>query len=253
MTVTITLTVAGADTGPFNLYSDVDGYVSPFETGVLKTALTSGYTSSLVPDGTTIIKILSTGICTNFVYVDVVPITTTSTSTTASPTTTTTTSAPQTQLFFNYLGATDEAVMGINNNLGQSFYISFTYTVSATVNNNLTPASANSAVTAIKLSTNGGSSWWTEKSVTAVANAGYANSDTQTDTGIFSIGGITNVTNVRVLIEIDCGTDSVGTQSGSGSVYIGSVLPDSGSAVAICNDRYAVQCIDGVATATLYC
>ena len=36
MTVLLTLTTAGSDTGPFNLYSDVDGYISAFETGVSK-------------------------------------------------------------------------------------------------------------------------------------------------------------------------------------------------------------------------
>ena len=39
MTVLITLTLAGADTGPFDLYSDLDGYITPFETGVSKAAL----------------------------------------------------------------------------------------------------------------------------------------------------------------------------------------------------------------------
>ena len=35
MNIIITLTTAGADTGPFNLYSDIDGYLVPFVTGVL--------------------------------------------------------------------------------------------------------------------------------------------------------------------------------------------------------------------------
>lgn len=51
MIVTITLTYAGPDTGPFNLYSDVDGFISAFETGVSKAALLAGYTTSLVPNG----------------------------------------------------------------------------------------------------------------------------------------------------------------------------------------------------------
>ena len=60
--VTIKLTTAGADTGPtFNLYSNVDSYTTAFETGVSKTNLTStnGYTSTLVPDNTTTIKVKS--------------------------------------------------------------------------------------------------------------------------------------------------------------------------------------------------
>jgi hypothetical protein len=36
MTVLITLTTAGVSTGPFDLYSDVDGYLVPFETLVPK-------------------------------------------------------------------------------------------------------------------------------------------------------------------------------------------------------------------------
>lgn len=83
MTVLITLTSAGADSGPFDLYSDVDGYVSAFETGVSKAALLAGYVSSLVPNGTTNIRIKSTGICTN--YIDVTVTTTTTTTTTTLP------------------------------------------------------------------------------------------------------------------------------------------------------------------------
>jgi hypothetical protein len=89
MTVLITLTTAGTDTGPFNLYSNVDGYVSAFETGVSKAALLAGYSSALVPNGTTTIRIKSTGTCVN--YIDVTVVTTTTTTTTGTPTTTTTT------------------------------------------------------------------------------------------------------------------------------------------------------------------
>jgi hypothetical protein len=95
MTVLITLTTAGADTGPFNLYSNVDGYVSAFETGVSKSALVAGYSSALVPNGTTTIRIKSTGTCVNYIDVTVVTTTTTTSSTTStSSTTTTTTSTP---------------------------------------------------------------------------------------------------------------------------------------------------------------
>lgn len=96
-TVLITLTLAGADTGPFDLYSDVDGYVVPFETGVAKAALESGYTSVLVPDSTTIIRVQSTSVlCTNYVDLSISGITTTTTTTEAPTTTTTTTEAPTT-------------------------------------------------------------------------------------------------------------------------------------------------------------
>ena len=87
MTVLITLTTAGTNTGPFDLYSNVDGYVSAFEIGVSKAALVAGYSSALVPNGATIIRIKSTGTCVN--YIDVTVVTTTTTTTTAAPSTVT--------------------------------------------------------------------------------------------------------------------------------------------------------------------
>lgn len=84
MTVLITLTVAGADSGPFNLFSNLDGYTSAFETLVDKTALLAGYSSALVPDFTTTVRVMSTGDCTN--YIDIIlGATTTSTTTTFLP------------------------------------------------------------------------------------------------------------------------------------------------------------------------
>ena len=94
MTVFITLTLAGANVGPFNLYSDVDLYTTAFETAVATVDLTSGYASDLVPDGTTTIRLLSTGECNN--YFDIVlsePTTTTTTTFSRSTTTTSTTVA----------------------------------------------------------------------------------------------------------------------------------------------------------------
>jgi hypothetical protein len=85
MTVLITLTVAGADSGPFNLYSNLDGYVTAFESGVPKASLLAGYSSSLVPDFTTIIKVLSTGQCTNSIDIVLDEVTTTTSSTTGLP------------------------------------------------------------------------------------------------------------------------------------------------------------------------
>jgi hypothetical protein len=108
MTVLITLTLAGADTGPFSLYSDVDGYLAPFEVSVSKAALEAGYTSVVVPDGSTVIRVQSNSACTNYVDFPISGITTTttsstSTSTSTSTTTTTTSIAPiegtQYQLF----------------------------------------------------------------------------------------------------------------------------------------------------------
>ena len=95
MTVTITLTVSGSDTGPFNLYSNVDGFTTPFETGIARATLIAGFTTTNVPDYTTIIRLQSTGVCTNYLDVSVVlTTTTTSTTSTTSSTTTTTTTIP---------------------------------------------------------------------------------------------------------------------------------------------------------------
>jgi hypothetical protein len=79
--VTITLTTAGAATGPFNLYSNLDGYTTAFETGVSQASLVAGYLSILVPTGTTTIRVTSTGACTNSVDLPVTGITTTTTTT----------------------------------------------------------------------------------------------------------------------------------------------------------------------------
>jgi hypothetical protein len=65
MTVLLTLTTAGVDSGPFDLYSNTDGYLAAFETGVSRAALLAGYSSALVPNFTTIVRVQSTGDCTN--------------------------------------------------------------------------------------------------------------------------------------------------------------------------------------------
>jgi hypothetical protein len=90
----ITLTTAGADTGPFNLLSDVNSYVTPFETNIAKSSLVAGYTTNLVPDAATIIRLQSTNsFCTNYINLTYP---TTTTTTTTSTTSTTTTAAPTT-------------------------------------------------------------------------------------------------------------------------------------------------------------
>ena len=90
MTVTITLTLAGSDTGPFNLYSNVDGYTTAFETGVSRAALVAGYTSTLVPQYTVEVLVKSTGVCNRNLYLNVVGAPTTTTTSTSSTSTTST-------------------------------------------------------------------------------------------------------------------------------------------------------------------
>jgi len=94
MTVLITLTTAGTDSGPFDLYSNLDGYISAFESGVDKTLLLAGYPSALVPDFTTTIRVRSNNpFCTNYVEIPVEQPTTTTTTSSSSTSTSTTTSS----------------------------------------------------------------------------------------------------------------------------------------------------------------
>lgn len=96
-TVLITLTVAGLDTGPFDLYSNADAYAAPFETGISKVALVAGYLSTVVPDAATIIRVKSTSeLCPNYIDLTITTTTTTTTSTTSTTTSTTSTSTSST-------------------------------------------------------------------------------------------------------------------------------------------------------------
>ena len=93
----ITLTTAGADTGPFNLYSNIDGYTVAFESNVPKLSLEAGYLSTLVPDTTTIIRVASIAtICSNYVDLAITGITTTTTTSTSTSTTTSTSTSTST-------------------------------------------------------------------------------------------------------------------------------------------------------------
>lgn len=88
MTVEIQLTSAQVDATIFDLYSNVDGFIVPFETNLAVATLTSPYQTSLVPDNTTIIRVQSVSpLCVNFIDI----LLTTTTTTTSSTTTTTTT------------------------------------------------------------------------------------------------------------------------------------------------------------------
>ena len=91
MTVLVTLTLAGTDVGPFNLFSDVDGYTTPIATGVSRAALVAGYNLLNVPDSASVIRVQSTGTCTNYLDILLSGATTTTTSSTSSTSTTTST------------------------------------------------------------------------------------------------------------------------------------------------------------------
>lgn len=88
MTVEIHLTTADADATFFDLYSNIDGYTTPFETNVPVASLLASYQTSLVPDDTYIIRVQNVGAsCSNYIDIGL----TTTTTTTSSTTTTTTT------------------------------------------------------------------------------------------------------------------------------------------------------------------
>jgi len=67
MTVLIKLKT-GINSELFNLFSDINGYASPFEIEIPKSSIIAGITSLLVPDNTTIIRVMAAGSST--IYVD---------------------------------------------------------------------------------------------------------------------------------------------------------------------------------------
>ena len=81
MTVLITLTTIGTDCSLFDIYSNVDGFLSAFETDIPKTSLSAGFSSANVPDGTTIIRVKAKGVCTNYKDINLSAMTTTTTTT----------------------------------------------------------------------------------------------------------------------------------------------------------------------------
>ena len=129
MTVTITLTLAGSDTGPFNLYSDVDGFTSAFQTAVPRGDFLTGLTTATVPDGTTEILVRSTGVCQRDLYLSVAgaPATTTTSTSSTSTTSTTTTSTP-----FSCITGDRNAIATCSNGDAAQFTIAPGYTAAIT-------------------------------------------------------------------------------------------------------------------------
>jgi hypothetical protein len=67
---TITISTLGPSTGPFKLYSNVDGYTTAFVTGVTRAQLLAGYTTTALPVTTTTVRVVSTGNCTTFLNIN---------------------------------------------------------------------------------------------------------------------------------------------------------------------------------------
>jgi len=75
MTGIIQILIIGADADNFLLFSDVDNYTSAFETNVSRQQLINGFPSDNIPDGTTIIRALSTTVlCDVSIDISVPPI-----------------------------------------------------------------------------------------------------------------------------------------------------------------------------------
>lgn len=65
MIVKITIDLLGGDAGPFNVYSNSTGSFLLVASTVDKALLVAGY-SLTMPNGTTIVRVQSTGECTNY-------------------------------------------------------------------------------------------------------------------------------------------------------------------------------------------
>jgi hypothetical protein len=61
--VILKVSSVGEDVSAFDLYSDSDSFAVPFEEDIPASALVAGYTSSLVPDDATEIRLTAIGVC----------------------------------------------------------------------------------------------------------------------------------------------------------------------------------------------
>jgi hypothetical protein len=67
MDILVTLTNTGIDSGPFDIYSDLDGFVTPIVSDVLKSNLISGYQLYNLSTSVKVIRVKSKGTCLNYV------------------------------------------------------------------------------------------------------------------------------------------------------------------------------------------
>lgn len=70
MTGTLTLTITGADTGPFDIYQDTDNFSTAIETNVSKASLEAGASITLDTAAKTV-RVVSTGGCLNYKDIDI--------------------------------------------------------------------------------------------------------------------------------------------------------------------------------------
>lgn len=111
---------AGTDTTTFDIYTDSDSYTTPIHYNVTKSELEIGYTSTIVPDNATIIKVSSNSVICPDQFI-LIPITTTTT-------TTTTTETPTHNIFYPTLNGswgrntTESYLTCRNSSLATSIY-----------------------------------------------------------------------------------------------------------------------------------
>ena len=279
--VIITLTTAGADTGPFDIYGNHDNYNAAIVTNIAKSSLLSGYTCSIVPDAATILRVKSNnGSCTNYINLNIpVPSTTTTTTTAAVTTTTTTTESPTitttTTAAVTTTTTTTESptittttttvqptpevyfnnnVLAINNLGGKTYSVTFDYEIIASCDNVGTDGrDPNNATSSFDLSINGGSSFTTIDTVSAsVYGNNYPNgqSDSQVKTGTHTVNNIVDPSNIVIDSNTSCNTGLNG-QDGSVRVTIASVSVNTGTANIICDDVWETNCYGATTSCTI--
>ena len=127
MTILITLTTVGIDCSTFDIYSNVDGFLSAFETDIPKGSLLTGFSSANVPNGTFTIRIKAKGLCSNYIDLNLDgSTTTTTTSSSTTSTTTTSTTVPPITCHQWQISTTTDGGANFTNCLGkiETIYIS---------------------------------------------------------------------------------------------------------------------------------
>lgn len=188
---TITLTEASQYSGNFSLYSDVDDYTTPFETGVYRLSLIGGYQTQLIPDGSTIVRVESNGLCSN--YVDI-PISGLPDPTpTPTPTPVPITLSVGSQTIVSNMGPSRETYFIINHanhGAGNDLVINFNYAFSGNA------STTDEVEISMSYTIDGGTPNLLEDLIIPANTSG-------SESGSFSISGITSSNVVRLYTNID--------------------------------------------------
>lgn len=193
-----------------------------------------------------------TGITSNVIKV-IVTGTTTTTTTTSTSTTTTTVSPTVSQVYFNPIA---NGALAVNNSLGRVFTLQFKYEIYAFCDNAASNgANPNNATTLFELSTNGGVSWISVASVTAIVPGGDVSTqyDYSTLTGFTAlINGVSTIPNIIMRGTTDC-SYNISTQDGYVKVTLVYASVNSGTVSIICNDKWQKTCWLGTSTNSVLC